>query len=626
MERHLSDSRRGKNVQLPLRSRLLAWMRLLAIPAVGGIVNRLSAAVTIIALVAGIGLRVVRLGSVPPALSQDEACDGYDAYSVLATGRDHHGNFLPLVMQGFDDYRMPLFQYSLVPLVAAFGLKPAVIRLGAALWGIVDLVAITVLAGLMMGLPAAAAAALFGALSPWHLPFSRYGIEATAASATITLGMLCFLLWFRRRWDLWLLLSGAFFGLSLYSYAITKVFLPLLIALLIVLYWRELKAVRLRVLAAAAAIVMLLALPQAFLLLQHPAEMQAEFQHLSLFHIIATCPGCDPEKAMAAGHSLFYQLIGFAANWLSYFTPSFLFLIGDRGDHWTMVHPPGFGQLLPEQAPLILLALGASISAHRRRIVLLLAGWLIVAALPAALTMPLGASRPEARALPTPHVMFDYSVRPSPLTPSLLLSHPDSRHDVLAIAPWILFSALGFVVLLEWLSRMAVLRAAAAGLILAGAIFHGARFVRYYFRDFPTLAAPYFQYGIEQALGAVDKLDDGRQPIELTARINQPYIYVLFFERYPPAMFQQGPVLRNNGLFGHVFAFGRYTFVKPNWVYDSLNHGIFVYGGHDQLPKSPAFSIRYPDGSVAYNIVQKWREGRGPESPRPAKRKVARVA
>jgi hypothetical protein len=71
----------------------------------------------------------------------------------------------------------------------------------------------------------------------------RYSIEATAASATITMGMLCFFRWLRRRRDLWLLLSGAFFGFSLYSYAITKAFLPLLIALLIVLYRRELKAV-----------------------------------------------------------------------------------------------------------------------------------------------------------------------------------------------------------------------------------------------------------------------------------------------------------------------------------------------------------------------------------------------
>ena len=569
----------------------------------GGLVKLLSAALIVVALIAGIVLRVVRLDQVPPALSQDEACEGYDAYSILLTGRDHHGNFMPLAMQGFNDFRMPLFQYSLVPLVAAFGLKPAVVRLGAALWGSVDLVALTVLAGLMMGWPGAAAAALFGALSPWHLTFSRHGQEFTSASATITLGMLCFFLWLRRSRNLWLMLSAGFFGLSLYSYATTKAFLPLLLALLIVLYRSELKTVRLKVLAGAAAIMMLFALPQVVLLLLHPAEMQAEFEHLSLFRIIAVCTGCDPAKA--AGHTLFDQLTAFASSYLSYFTPSFLFTVGDRGDHWTMIHPPGFGQLLPEQAPLILLALGAMLSDRRRRTVLLLVGWLIVAAVPAALTVPLGASYPEATALPTPHVMFNYSFIPTPPTPSLLLAHPDSRHDALAMVPWILLSALGFMLLLEWTSRWPIVKASAAALIFVGAIFHGAQFVRYYFRDFPTVAAPYLQYGIEQVLAAVDKLDDGHQPIVITPRINQPYIYVLFFKRYPPAMFQQGPVRRVSGLFGPVLSFGRYTFVKPYSAYPWLEHGIFVYTGQDYLPKPPTVSIRYPDGSVAYNIVQK---------------------
>ena len=423
--------------------------------------------------------------------------------------------------------------------------------------------------------------------------------------------MLCFLLWFRRRWDLWLLLSGAFFGLSLFSYAITKVFLPLLIALLIVLYWRELKAVRLRVLAAAAAIVMLLALPQAFLLLQHPAEMQAEFQHLSLFHIIATCPGCDPEKAMAAGHSLFYQLIGFAANWLSYFTPSFLFLIGDRGDHWTMVHPPGFGQLLPEQAPLILLALGASISAHRRRIVLLLAGWLIVAALP-------GCPHDAAGGFPSGSAGV-----------------ADTARDVRLFGQAVATDAF----LAAFASRFAARRAGdramdsflrpricgAARMAFADGGFEGGgggadpcgRDIPWrailpdttfaIFRPWPHLTS---SMGSSRLWARSTSWMTAVSPSCSRQESTEGYIYVLFFERYPPAMFQQGPVLRNNGLFGHVFAFGRYTFVKPNWVYDSLNHGIFVYGGHDRLPKSPAFSIRYPDGSVAYNIVQKWREGR----------------
>ncbi len=155
-------------------------------------VARLCVALTVIALLAGTGLRVVWLDRVPPGLHPDEACNGYDAYSILTTGRDHHGAFLPVVFQGFGDFRMALFNYSLVPLVAAFGLKTAVVRLGAAIWGIADMAATTLLAGLMLGLPGAAATALFCALSPWHFPMSRYGIEATAASAVISLAMVCF--------------------------------------------------------------------------------------------------------------------------------------------------------------------------------------------------------------------------------------------------------------------------------------------------------------------------------------------------------------------------------------------------------------------------------------------------
>src|SRR5579863_3427929 len=321
-------------------------------------VKMLSAAVIAIALVAGVGLRVARLDKMPPALAQDEACDGYDAYSILTTGRDHHGNFMPLVMQGFNDYRMPLFQYSLVPLVGLFGLKTAVVRLGAAIWGIVDLVAITIAAGLLLGWPGAAAAALLGALMPWHVEISRYGIEASAASATISVAIASFFLWLRRRRTLWLLLSGASFGLSLYTYAISKVLLPPLLAVLAILYWRELKQSRVEAFTALA-IVFVLALPQAAMLIRYAPEMQAEYQHLSLFNPFTICPGCNPEQTKLAVSSIPYLL---TANFASHYTPSFLFLNGDRGDHWTMLHPPGFGELLPEQAALVLLALIALFS------------------------------------------------------------------------------------------------------------------------------------------------------------------------------------------------------------------------------------------------------------------------
>src|ERR1700722_14993598 len=182
----------------------------------------LSVAVIPISLLAGVGLRVSRLDKMPPALAQDEACDGYDAYSILKPGRDHHGNFMPIVMQGFNDYRMPLFQYSLVPMVWMLGLQTEVVGLGAAIWGIIDLIAITCAAGLMLGWEGAAAAAILGALMPWHLELSRYGIETTAASATVSIAMASFLMWVRDRRNSWLFLSSLSFGLSLYTYAVTK--------------------------------------------------------------------------------------------------------------------------------------------------------------------------------------------------------------------------------------------------------------------------------------------------------------------------------------------------------------------------------------------------------------------
>ena len=56
----------------------------------------------------------------PAGFNQDEACNGYDAYSLLRTGRDQHGNLLPVAIQAFNDYRMPLFDYSLIVPIGLF--------------------------------------------------------------------------------------------------------------------------------------------------------------------------------------------------------------------------------------------------------------------------------------------------------------------------------------------------------------------------------------------------------------------------------------------------------------------------------------------------------------------------
>ena len=283
--------------------------------------------------------------------------------------------------------------------------------------------------------------------------------------------------------------------------------------------------------------------------------------------------GCDAKQTELAKKSIPSLLV---ANFASNFTPAFLFQRGDRGDRWTMIHPPNFGELLPEQAVLIALALIALLGSTRRKAAILILGWVLVAAVPAALIKPLGVGFYQPGEVPTPWVMMNSETPPTPVTPSMLLDHTDSRHGAMAMTPWILMSALGFAVLLDLTSGSAILRWATVALLGIGILFHSARFLRNYFEDFPTYAAPYFRYGVKEFLQTIDKKYNADIPVVISPRINQPYIYVLFFEQYPPTAFQKGPVLQEPGIFGHVSGFGRYSFVPQNRPYAELPHGAFV--------------------------------------------------
>src|SRR3989338_4534962 len=81
-------------------------------------------------------LRLYQLGSTPNALEWDEVALGYDAKSILKTGRDQFGHFLPLTFRSLDDYKPPVYEYLTVPSVAIFGLTPFAVRLPSAVSGI----------------------------------------------------------------------------------------------------------------------------------------------------------------------------------------------------------------------------------------------------------------------------------------------------------------------------------------------------------------------------------------------------------------------------------------------------------------------------------------------------------
>ena len=154
-----------------------------------------------------VGVRFWKLGDYP-ALNADEASIGYDAYSLLTTGKDQHGNSWPVSFQSFNDYKPGLYIYLAVPSVALFGLNEWSVRVPGALAG-VGTVLILYLLVIELGryhspttshkLLATTAMFLL-AISPWHIHFSRGGWEVNVATFFIVLGIFFFLKSHAKSW------------------------------------------------------------------------------------------------------------------------------------------------------------------------------------------------------------------------------------------------------------------------------------------------------------------------------------------------------------------------------------------------------------------------------------------
>src|SRR3989344_3986220 len=92
--------------------------------------------ILILIIVIATFLRLWKISKVPVSLFGDELDVGYQAYSILKTGRDYQGNFIPLHLHSLAEWRTPLYLYSAIPTVALFGITPLGVRLPAALFGI----------------------------------------------------------------------------------------------------------------------------------------------------------------------------------------------------------------------------------------------------------------------------------------------------------------------------------------------------------------------------------------------------------------------------------------------------------------------------------------------------------
>ena len=190
-------------------------------------------------------LRFYKLSSNPPGLYWDEAVFGYDAYSILKTASDHHGRFLPLFFESFGDWKLPVYHYLLVPSIAVFGLNEFAVRSPSAFLGTLTVPLLYFLVKKLFSNgkseSIALVVALFLAISPWHIQFSRGGFESTAGLFLAAAGFYLFLLGIEKSKILFFTFSFLLFTLSMYSYHAYRIFTPLFLLSLAYLYRKEIK-------------------------------------------------------------------------------------------------------------------------------------------------------------------------------------------------------------------------------------------------------------------------------------------------------------------------------------------------------------------------------------------------
>ncbi|MBI3576797.1 glycosyltransferase family 39 protein [Candidatus Gottesmanbacteria bacterium] len=470
-------------------------------------------------------VRIWQVASIPPSLSWDEVSIGYNAYSILKTGRDEYGRVLPLdTFVAYGDYKPPLSVYATVPFVAVFGLNELAVRLPSVIAG-----TLTVLATYFLVLELFSVSlftfhlslitALLLAISPWHIQLSRAGFEANIALFFVVMGTYL-LLRARKNSKLFAIAFLPFIAAG-YTFNSARYFSPLLIFGLLAFCRKEaLQQKRIVILGFIVAILALLPIMPHLV----SKEARLRFAEVNIFtdaSIVATANRRMEQEGNSFISKVFdNRRIGFVrlylAHFLDHMQPWFLFVKGDGNPKFSI---QDVGQLYPIEAPLLVLGI-FWLFGRERSIAWLLLWWIIAAIVPAAV------------ARETPHALRIENSLPV----------------------WQVFIAYALLHV-----RKKILMV----LVIGAYVFSFSYFWHNYFNHYPAEYSGEWQYGYREAIRFIQPIKGNYQSIVLTESIGRPYMYVLFYELYDPNAARRD--IKGNfdaAGFYNVTGLGKYRFVR----------------------------------------------------------------
>ena len=463
-------------------------------------------------VIASFILRYYKVAEIPPSLNWDEVSIAYNSYSILKTGKDEWRQVLPVHFKAYGEYKLPAQIYASIPGVAIFGLNELGVRITPVLYG-----TLTVLVMFFLGRAlfeselVGLISAFLLAISPWHIQLTRASFESSFATFWIVLAIWFLVKGFSKK--KWFVFSMIPFGISVFTYNSARIFTPLFLLTIFLIYRQNLIKFR-KILLVCLVVFTIIVLPLTPFILS--GERSARYKLVS----ITDDPGLIPRINENRGFSklpqplprlihnkLTYVGFYFTRNYLAHFTPQFLFISGaPHKQH----HVQGMGELYWFQAPFLIIGLIALLF-MRQRFKGLLMAWVLLAFIPVSITND---------------------------------SIPHALRTLIAAPFYQLLSGYGFFISLGWIKQWKKISKTLAGSLLFIVILIS--FIYYlnqYYNIYPKAYSRDWQYGYKQAVDYIAKHKDEYDLIVFTRHYGEPHMFTLFFLNYDPAKYQNDPNL-----------------------------------------------------------------------------------
>lgn len=521
-------------------------------------------------------IRAYKISRIPAGFYSDEAVNGYEAYSILKTGRDQYGSFLPVTFKANGDYRPGLFIYSTVPFIAIFGLEPAAVRLPAVFFSTLTVIFIYLLAcQLFNNSKIGLLSAFMFTISPWSIQFARMSHETNLATLLILISLYFYIRFLRSQRPVLLIISLIISTISAYAYYTTRLFVPIFWILQIMSGWKKI-IIHTKQLAISIFLCLILSLPLLFTLTNAETGW-SRINAISLWGDSGiknrTNEYRHEDKLSEGGYSVIFHnkyIDGgqeFIKSWLSHFDPKFLVI---RGEFNEIYNTPGNGIFLYIEFILIITGVYYLIRnqfAYNKLFFI----WLFIGLLPDTLTRLAPAAARIHLLLPLSTLVSGYG-----LAEIYLRVNSRGLLQKFIFATGCLLLAFNFTYFLH------------------------ANFVHVQVRY-----ARQWHYGLEQLVKEVALREKDYDNIWVSKKA-WGWINFLFFLKYPPELVQKEIILspRNEYGFGWVYKIGKYTFDDFPSKFD-INQKILLVGSPEEFSKNinPDVVIYYPDKSPAFYVI-----------------------